>query len=317
MDIWFTRSTDSGATFETPKPLSENHLRADASEIYATEGNLYIVWQDDTTGEFFTERIPDVLFTRSTDSGATFETAKKLDNEDIGFSVSPHIISSGTNVYVTWSNATDLPISGDEEDTNTKNTDIFFTRSTDSGATFETAKKLDNIVLEPEGNGIIPRVLSSNQTDDLAHSPVRYEVQESVNDARLCLSQNNVYSIWLDNNIESNYVNTNVFFTRSTDNGATFETPINLSNNNRTTISYDPQVQISDNRLYIVWVETYLSEEFDVFETFEPYEAKETNLVLSTIEINNNSHSTAVDGEEPNSICSEDIKYGYNDAVFE
>jgi hypothetical protein len=111
-----------------------------------------------------------------------------------------------------------------------------------------------------------------------------------------------------------NIKNIDLFFARSTDTGSTFETPINLSNNNSTKISYDPQVHVSDNHLHVVWVETYLSEAFDVFEASETSEPKQTNLVLSTMEINNSNNSTKT---EAISTCNEDIKYGYNDYAID
>ncbi|MGZ5550884.1 MAG: hypothetical protein ACXW07_09000, partial [Nitrososphaeraceae archaeon] len=66
---------------------------------------------------------------------------------------------------------------------------------------------------------------------------------------------NNVYVIWQESVSKSlpehNY---DIFFTKSEDNGKTFGTPINLSNN--TEFSERPQIAVSKNGIFIVWAET-------------------------------------------------------------
>ena len=66
---------------------------------------------------------------------------------------------------------------------------------------------------------------------------------------------NNVYVVWQESVSKSlpehNY---DIFFTKSEDNGKTFGTPINLSNN--TEFSERPQIAASKNGIFIVWAET-------------------------------------------------------------
>ena len=66
---------------------------------------------------------------------------------------------------------------------------------------------------------------------------------------------NNVYVVWQESVSKSlpehNY---DIFFTKSEDNGKTFGTPINLSNN--TEFSERPQIAVSKNGIFIVWAET-------------------------------------------------------------
>ena len=68
-------------------------------------------------------------------------------------------------------------------------------------------------------------------------------------------SDNNVYVVWQESVSKSlpehNY---DIFFTKSEDNGKTFGTPINLSNN--TEFSERPQIAVSKNGIFIVWAET-------------------------------------------------------------
>ena len=66
---------------------------------------------------------------------------------------------------------------------------------------------------------------------------------------------NNVYVVWQESVSKSlpehNY---DIFFAKSEDNGKTFGTPINLSNN--TEFSERPQIAVSKNGIFIVWGET-------------------------------------------------------------
>ena len=66
---------------------------------------------------------------------------------------------------------------------------------------------------------------------------------------------NNVYVVWQESVSKSlpehNY---DIFFAKSEDNGKTFGTPINLSNN--TEFSERPQIAVSKNGIFIVWAET-------------------------------------------------------------
>ena len=66
---------------------------------------------------------------------------------------------------------------------------------------------------------------------------------------------NDVYVVWQESVSKSlpehNY---DIFFTKSEDNGKTFGTPINLSNN--TEFSERPQIAVSKNGIFIVWAET-------------------------------------------------------------
>ena len=63
----------------------------------------------------------------------------------------------------------------------------------------------------------------------------------------IALSGNNIYLTWWDNKTGNN----EVFFARSTDNGKTFDTPINLSNAKGA--SADSQIATAQNNLYVTW----------------------------------------------------------------
>src|SRR5690348_1310248 len=76
-------------------------------------GNIYIVWED------FSE--DQILFSRSTDGGATFSSPITLNTEGRGNEPQIAVGAENDNVYVIWEKRYNM---------------IAFTRSTDGGATF-------------------------------------------------------------------------------------------------------------------------------------------------------------------------------------
>ncbi|MGD1837986.1 MAG: sialidase family protein [Nitrososphaeraceae archaeon] len=75
--------------------------------------------------------------------------------------------------------------------------------------------------------------------------------------------KNNIYVVWQEsmpaNLSELNY---DIFFIKSEDNGKTFSSPINLSNN--TYFSGRPQIMASENGIYVVWSDKISSSNKDI-----------------------------------------------------
>ena len=67
-------------------------------------------------------------------------------------------------------------------------------------------------------------------------------------DQQIAASGNNVYVTWEDNTPAGNF---DILFAGSNNNGTSFGTPINLSNN--TGGSFDPQIATSGNNVYVTW----------------------------------------------------------------
>ena len=128
LDVLFSGSTDAGATFSSPKNVSNSTgstfpafnlplLRLGVD----VEGNLFVAWMDDIPGN------PEILFSRSTDAGTTFSSPLNL-SATAADSLYPDLhVDSGGNVTVAWGDSLDRPFSTGS---------IFFRRSTDGGATF-------------------------------------------------------------------------------------------------------------------------------------------------------------------------------------
>jgi hypothetical protein len=105
-------------------------------------------------------------------------------------------------------------------DDSTGNGDIYFKRSVDNGTTFQSVENLSN----SPGNSTDPQI---------------------------ALYNNNLYVVWSDDSTG----NGDIYFKRSVDNGTTFDTVNNISENN-TGSSSDPQIGTYSNNVYLVWADT-------------------------------------------------------------
>ena len=252
--IMLRRSTDSGSTFEPPIKLGSRNVDSQNPQIAVSQdNNIYVAWQSNSQ-----EGNGSIVFTRSTDNGESFEnpitigkdndddeydgdntTEKKTDRKAQNIQLfQPRIVTApGTNdVYVVWHNGF-----------NTFHkryhllTDIFFSRSTDNGVTFENPISLTNYSVW------------AKSTDNEApfENPISLSGYSGwVLDPQIAVSQdNNIYVAWQSNPQGGNG---EIVFTRSTDNGESFENPITISAKNGNSVN--PQVAVSrDNNVYLVW----------------------------------------------------------------
>ena len=232
-DIYFRRSTDSGATFRDTINLSNDTGMSGSPQIAVSGNNVYVVWYDNRINEN-SQIFDEIYFKRSTDGGASFSNTPINLSNTTGGSYSPQIAASGNNVYVVW------------RDQTTGNADIFFARSTDGGVTFNS----------------IPINLSNNTGRSA--------------EPQIAVSGNNVYVVWHDTTDTVVFGNEDIFFKRSTNNGATFSNTINLSMN--AAKSLYPQIAISGNNVYVVWTDLALEKETS---TLKEVQMMELALVIT------------------------------------
>ena len=103
------------------------------------------------------------------------------------------------------------------DNTTSSNNEILFVKSTDGGKSFTDPKNISN------------------------------NTSESINPA-IAVSGNTVYVAWSDNTTSSN---NEILFVKSTDAGANFTDPENISNNAGT--SENPAIAVSGNSVYMAW----------------------------------------------------------------
>ena len=89
---------------------------------------------------------------------------------------------------------------------------------------------------------------------------VSNHTKESI-DTGIAVSENNIYLIWNQETLDS----TDIFFSKSTDYGNIFSTPINLSNSlGVSAIGRDLSIAVSDEKVFVVW-KTDSEKNSDVF----------------------------------------------------
>ena len=251
LGVLFSRSTDGGATFSAPAVLSTNTSGSYSAQIaIGANGNLSVVWEDDA------QSASDVSFSHSSDHGATFSSPQSLSYHT-GNSGSQQIAIDLTgNIDVVWANETSGKF------------DIFFTRSVDNGATFSTPIDVSNgsgnaqnpqIGLDAKGN--INLVWEDNMPSDIYFA--RSTNGGGSFSAPVNISNNGGFSVdpfltvdvggnvnvaWEDDTTG----NKDIFFARSTDLGATFSTPVNLSNDPLLSLAPDMAADKNGN-INVTW----------------------------------------------------------------
>ncbi len=279
-EIFFAKSTDYGNSFDSPINLSQNNGSSAFPRLVVSESNVYIVWYDYSLGQ------SDIFFARSNDKGKTFNVTSFTNSVP---SYNPWIGTSSNFVYLVFNDGgrtttVEFP-SGEKRlvDLNTGEEELIIGRSEDGGESFEFINLSDspgitswNARIKVSGPNVFvvwnemvnkeSEIFFSVSTDNgkTFSEPINVSnnTKESIN-AGLAVSENNIYLIWNQKTPDS----IDIFFTKSTDYGNIFSTPINLSNSlSVSAIGRDLSIAVSDEKLFVVWY-TDSKENSDVFFT--------------------------------------------------
>ena len=139
-EIYFCRSVDAGATWESPVQISYAAGFSSNPSIAAQGSNIHIVWQDSRLGWWNNE----IFYRRSTNDGVNWSTEEQL-TMDTTFSNTPSIAVVGSNINVVW------------EDMRDGNFEIYYKNSTDNGQTWSSDLRLT----DDPGDSHYPSVAAS------------------------------------------------------------------------------------------------------------------------------------------------------------
>ena len=241
-EILYRKSTDGGATFGSTVNLSNDAGTSRAPALVVSGNNVYVVWSDDTVGNF------EIYYRKSIDGGASFGSTVNLSNNGAD-SGSPAVDVSGNNIYVVW------------DDFTPGSTDIFYRKSTDDGVSFGSTVNLSNSI----GGSFTPAIAVSGNNvhvawfdSTFANTDVLYRKSTDrgatfgstvnlSNDAgssespSIDISGSTVYVVWLDNTPG----NFEILLRKSVNAGAAFGSTINVSQNDGS--SGLPAIAVSPN----------------------------------------------------------------------
>ncbi|MDQ3966766.1 MAG: exo-alpha-sialidase [Thermoproteota archaeon] len=230
--------------------------------------NVYVVWWSNRTGQF------EVMFRASTDGGQTFSDKVNLSNTTEGQSLQATVAASGDNVYVMYL------------DNQTGNVETYIRTSTDAGETFGPPVMI---------NGTGPE---QRQAEIITDSALGFDrLEDSMENTQIAAVGDNVYAVVWDKQEPGNW---DVFFSRSTDSGETFEDAVNLSNTSDARSDRAIMLADEEENVYITWWETATGQlsvpvmrvSNDAGETFGPVVMLAANGTISTT-----TTETAEEGE--------------------
>jgi hypothetical protein len=252
-DIYIKKSVDWGESFagnsnsfatDTATEvlnLSNNPGFSNHPQISAYDEKVHVAWIDDSLGN------DEILFARSIDNGTTFSKATNLSNTTTN-SRNLEIATFENNVYAVW-------LDEDEQG----NGVILFTASNDGGGTFSNPVTIardvnnNNDITLPKvaaygdnvhvawnvagntqvGGEIMTDLLyvkSSDQGNTFG-APIKLNNNgEKVGEAQLTAYKNAVYLVWGSSPYD--HITSNLFFTKSIDNGNTFSSATEVKSEN-------------------------------------------------------------------------------------
>ena len=194
--------TSYGATWSANKRLTFTAGSSAWPDIAVYGLNAYVVWHDDMSGGC------EIYFKKSTDGGATWQSAKRL-TYSVRDAIIPAIAVSGANVYVVWA----------ECDYSAYTDDVFIRKSTDGGATWQATMRL-------------------TYSTDLSQPDMT---------PAIAVSGSNVYAVWYDEPAG----NQEIYLRKSSNGGVAWQATQRLTYN--LDWSWKPAVVVDGSIIHVVW----------------------------------------------------------------
>ncbi len=229
--IFFNRSTNNGVTWGSDVRISDSTGNLALNPSMDIQGSyVYIGWEDYRLSGF-----SEIFFDYSSDNGATWQTPDigPLDGGGIAFpAAAPVIKSDGNYVYATWQDSRRLGMAP---------SDIYFNRSTNNGATWQTDVRL-NLGTQPFGllPQSFPMMVAGNGYVTVVWPDPRYFNLPNI----YANNSTDNGATWLSGLDEAD-----VFCVRSTDGGATWQMPVSVNDDGTNYAQVLPWVVVKGNGL--------------------------------------------------------------------
>lgn len=260
-DIYFAKSKDEGLTWTDPDVRisndDSNKTQSAPAIAVDSEGNIYVVWQDDRDGDY------DIYFTKFEDGSASLINPNIKISNGSGSQSAPAIaLDSEGVIYIVW------------EDYRWGDYDIYLTKSEDGGETWLSENKRVNtggagstqlnpaIAVDSSGTIYVAwedwvnyDVVFSKSTDGgetwTTYIRVNDVITNSQGNPSIAVgTSGNIYLIWED------YRNSNgdIYFAKSEDKGGNWTSPNIKVNDGSTGTQQSPAIAVSSTgTIYATW----------------------------------------------------------------
>ena len=256
----FVKSSDNGTTFAKPITLGTVFAAAGETILAASDNGVYAVW----IGSADDVNAGSLLIKRSYDYGETFGATESISG--MGVASMPELATGDHDeIFVTWFNTTI------RDDGTVVNNDILFSKSIGEGHSFSDPINIswspDEFSVRPQifvinsdehnivNNSFIAPLTSGIINDTILNNATAKTLNENIGEDKNN-SNDIVYLAWLESGHGGRVDIANIFFSRSTNGGENFTSPIALSNNTLevSQIEVYPVIAASeDGKVLISW----------------------------------------------------------------
>jgi hypothetical protein len=262
-EIYYKLSTDAGIIWGADIRLTNYPGFSIAPSIAVSGTFVHVVWFDERDGT------NEIYYKRSTDAGLTWGPDCRLTNNPYGSgSYHPSIAVSDSNVYVGWHGSRD----GNQE--------IYCKSSTNAGATWGVDTRLTNNSAPSSWHSITASGMNVHSTwIDERDGNLEIYYNRSTNGGTtwgantrltnntalshipsIAVSGSIVHIVWMDNRIG----NDEIYYKRSTDNGATWGADTRLTNTPES--SNFQSIAVSGSLVFVVWPDNSYGHGLEVYE---------------------------------------------------
>jgi len=246
--IFYKQSLDNGATWGSDVCLTPAAGVGYHPSVAVYDSIVHVAWTDMGAG-------PQIYYTRSLDNGATWEAQRNITptSPPAGKNLAS-IAVNGSIVHVTWMDSRSGP-------------QIYYTRSLDSGATWETDRSITPVPSQFASlavSGPIVHVVYSDFRLGDAYPMIYYtrsldngvawETEVPLGETyaswypSVAVAGSAVHAVWLDNR---NGDASEVYYKGSTDDGVSWGPDVRLTDN--PSESKEPSVAVSGDYVHVAW----------------------------------------------------------------
>lgn len=245
--IFYKRSLDNGTTWESDVCLTPAVGVGYHPSVAVYDAIVHVAWTDMSAG-------PQIYHTRSLDNGTTWEAARNITpaSPAAGKNLAS-IAVSGSIVHVTWMDTRSAP-------------QIYYTRSLDSGVTWETDRSITpapsqfasvaasgsivHVVYADFRSENIPRIYYTRSLDNGMNWETAVPLAGSFASwyPSVAVAGSHVLAVWPDNR---NGDISEIYYKDSLDGGTNWEPEVRLTDN--PSESKEPSVAVSGTYMHVVW----------------------------------------------------------------